>query len=102
MWNVPGLLALEKRDGCYQTIVNYLDRCHVPGDSDTGTHEVLLARALSAPEELLHHALYSHLIETGQEDRLVQIHTSYLEVYLKSSADSAPPGDISHLSLLWR
>ena len=99
-----GLLALEKRDGCYQTIVDYLDRCHAPGKtgSDTRTHEVLLARALSAPEELLHHALYSHLIETGQEDRLVQIHTSYLEVYLKSSADSAPAGDISHLGLLWR
>ncbi|KAI6646340.1 Nuclear pore complex protein [Oopsacas minuta] len=102
--DAKGLSALEKRDSCYQTIVDYLERSHKPGrgDTDTLAHESILTRALSAPEELLHHAMYSHLIESHQEDRLVQINTAYLEVYLRASADSAPSGDISYLGLLWR
>ena len=103
--NFLGLSSLEKRDSCYQTIVEYLERSHSPGravERDRDTHETILSRALSAPEELLHHAMYSHLIETGQEERLVKINTAYLEVYLRAAADTATPGDISHLNLLWR
>lgn len=64
--------------------------------------EDVLSFSLSYGDELWHVDLYQWLINNGLTDRLLEIKSPHLEVFLKRSSSQDQPNELKMLDLLWK
>lgn len=64
--------------------------------------EDVLSSSLSYGDELWHVVLYQWLIDNGLTERLLEIKSPHLEVFLRRSSSQDQPNELKMLDLLWK
>lgn len=72
-----------------------------PHDAEKHMEDVL-SSSLSYGDELWHVVLYQWLIDNGLTERLLEIKSPHLEVFLRRSSSQDQPNELKMLDLLWK